>query len=129
MADSLRDEVLGYIKEKYKAEPEYRWKRYPTDAIVRHSDNRKWFDIFMKISYEKIDREKSGMVDILNVKLEDILMLDYLVSQDGYYPSYHMRKGSWISIVLDGTVPFETVCELINIGYRATASKKKRNYV
>ena len=126
MADSLRDEVIGYIKKKYKAEPEYLWKRYPTDAIVRHSDNRKWFGIFMKISYEKIDREKTGMVDVLNVKLEDVLMLDYLVSQDGFYPAYHMSKGSWISIALDGTVPFETVCELINAGYSATASKKKK---
>ena len=126
MADSLRDEVIGYIKEKYKADPEYLWKRYPDYAVFRHSDNRKWFGIIMNISYEKIDSEKSGMVDILNVKLEDILMRDYLVSLDGYYPGYHISRGNWISIALDGTVPFEAVCELIDIGFSATASKKKK---
>jgi len=126
MNDSMRSEVTEYIKKKYKADPEYLWKRYPDYAVFRHSDNRKWFGIIMNISYEKIDSEKSGMVDILNVKLEDILMRDYLVSLDGYYPGYHISRGNWISIVLDGTVPFEAVCELIDIGFSATASKKKR---
>ena len=126
MNDSMRSEVTGYIKKKYKADPEYLWKRYPDYAVFRHSDNRKWFGIIMNISYEKIDSEKSGMVDILNVKLEDILMRDYLVSLDGYYPGYHISRGNWISIALDGTVPFEAVCELIDIGFSATASKKKR---
>jgi len=126
MNDSMRSEVTEYIKKKYKADPEYLWKRYPDYAVFRHSDNRKWFGIIMNISYEKIDSEKSGMVDILNVKLEDILMRDYLVSLDGYYPGYHISRGNWISIALDGTVPFEAVCELIDIGFSATASKKKR---
>ena len=126
MNDSMRSEVIGYIKKKYKADPEYLWKRYPDYAVFRHSDNRKWFGIIMNISYEKIDSEKSGMVDILNVKLEDILMRDYLVSLDGYYPGYHISRGNWISIALDGTVPFEAVCELIDIGFSATASKKKK---
>ncbi len=127
MADSMRNKVFEYIKKKYKAEPEYLWKRYPDYAVFRHSDNRKWFGIIMNISYEKIDAQKSGMVDILNVKLEDILMRDYLVSQDGYYAGYHISRGNWISIALDGTVPFEAVCELIDIGFSATASKKKKN--
>ena len=126
MAESMRSEVIEYIKKKYKADPEYLWKRYPDYAVFRHSDNRKWFGIIMNISYEKIDSEKSGMVDILNVKLEDILMRDYLVSLDGYYPGYHISRGNWISIALDGTVPFEAVCELIDIGFSATASKKKK---
>ncbi len=126
MNDSMRSEVTGYIKKKYKADPEYLWKRYPDYAVFRHSDNRKWFGIIMNISYEKIDSEKSGMVDILNVKLEDILMRDYLVSLDGYYPGYHISRGNWISIALDGTVPFEAVCELIDTGFSVTASKKKR---
>lgn len=126
MAESMRSEVIEYIKKKYKADPEYLWKRYPDYAVLRHSDNRKWFGIIMNISYEKIDSEKSGMVDILNVKLEDILMRDYLVSLEGYYPGYHISRGNWISIALDGTVPFEAVCELIDTGFSATASKKKR---
>ncbi|MBP1591174.1 MAG: MmcQ/YjbR family DNA-binding protein [Oscillospiraceae bacterium] len=123
----MRNKVFEYIKKKYKAEPEYLWKRYPDYAVFRHSDNRKWFGIIMNISYEKIDAQKSGMVNILNVKLEDILMRDYLVSQDGYYNGYHISRGNWISIALDGTVPFEAVCELIDIGFSATASKKKKN--
>lgn len=33
----------------------------------------------MNISYDKINRDKSGMVDILNVKLDDIFLRDLLV--------------------------------------------------
>ena len=29
---SIRDDVSKYIKKKYKASPEYLWKRYPASA-------------------------------------------------------------------------------------------------
>ena len=37
---SARDDVSKYIKKKYKASPEYLWKRYPSFAVYRHEDNR-----------------------------------------------------------------------------------------
>ena len=123
---SLRDAVYGYIKKKYKAEPEYLWAKYPDYAVFRHSDNRKWFCIVMNISFDKLEPNKSGMVDVLNVKLNDLLLRDFLIQQDGYYFGYHMSRGKWLSVALDGTVPLETVTHLIDESFGATASTSRK---
>lgn len=123
---SLRDEVFDYAKKKYGTKPEYPWMRFPDYAVLRHEDNKKWYGLVMNIPYEKIDRGKSGHVDILNVKLDDILMRDLLIQQEGYYIGYHISRGNWLSIALDGTVEPEAVYDLIDISYKATASKQKK---
>ena len=96
---TMREEVFGYIQRKYKAKPEYLRARFPEYAIFRHADNQKWFGLVMNISYDKINKDKSGMVDILNLKLDDILLRDVLVQQDGYYVGYHISRGNWISLL------------------------------
>ena len=123
---SMREDVFGYVQKKYKAKPEYLWARFPGYAVFRHSDNQKWFAIVMNISYDKIDRNKSGTVDILNVKLDDILLRDLILQQKGCYIGYHISRGNWISIVLDGTVTLDEITHLIDVSYNATASKKTR---
>ena len=123
MADSIRENVFQYVKEKYKTDPEYLWARFRDYAVFRHCEGRKWFGIVMNISYDKIDSSKSGMVDVLNVKVADPLLRDMLIQQDGYYDGYHIRRGNWISVVLDGTIPFETIRNLIDESYSITASK------
>ena len=129
MADTLRGEVFDYIKKKYKAEPEYLWARFPEYAVFRHSDNQKWFGIVMNISFDKLTRSRSGTVDVLNVKLGDILMRDMLLSQEGYYPGYHIARGNWLSVVLDGTVPVDEIKQLIDLSFAATASAKKKQEI
>jgi predicted DNA-binding protein (MmcQ/YjbR family) len=37
-----------------------------------------------------------------------------------------MNKNHWLTILLDGTVPFETVCALIEQSYDMTAPKIKK---
>lgn len=39
--------------------------------------------------------------------------MDKLLDLDGIYPSYHMSKKTWISLVLDETIPDQTIFELI----------------
>ena len=36
-----------------------------------------------------------------------------------------MDKCNWVSIVLDGSVPPETICSLIDFSYQLTGSKSK----
>ena len=33
-----RQTVYDYIKKKYKAVPEYPWRKYPGHAVFRHKD-------------------------------------------------------------------------------------------
>lgn len=122
----LRNEVLNYAKKKYGTTPEYLWARFPDYAVLRHEDNKKWYGLIMNIPYDKIDRQKSGNVDILNIKLDDILLVDMLIRQNGYYPGYHISRGNWLSVVLDGTIDLKSVCDLIDTSYNVTASKQKK---
>ncbi|MBR3267491.1 MAG: MmcQ/YjbR family DNA-binding protein [Oscillospiraceae bacterium] len=123
---SFRNSVFEYIRNQYKVKPEYLWVRFPDYAVFRHEDNRKWFAVLMNIPYEKIDSGKSGRADILNVKLDDLLLRDLLIREKGYYSGYHMSRGSWISVVLDGTVPFDSAARLIDVSFAVTASGKKK---
>ena len=125
--EGLRKKVFAYVKEKYQAQPEYLWKRFPDYAVFRHEDNRKWFAAVMDVSAGRLGLRGDEILDILNVKLDDLFYRDMLLRQKGYFPAYHISSGSsWISVLLDGTVPFQEICGLIDLSYEVTASKKKK---
>ena len=81
---SVRDDVSKYIKKKYKASPEYLWKRYPSFAIYRHEDNRKWFALIATISRDKLGIDSTDEVDVLNVKIDDLMLRDILLQHPGF---------------------------------------------
>lgn len=125
----MREELFSYVKKKYKADPEYLWSRFPDYAIFRHSDNKKWFGLVMNVSKKKLGLYGEETVDILNVKLSDPLLVDMLIRQPGYMRGYHISRGNWVSILLDGTVPFEEICGWLNESYMTTASRQKKQKV
>ncbi len=123
---SYREQLFAYIKKKYKASPEYLWRRYPGYAVFRHQDNQKWFALIMDVPGNKLGLETEEMVDILNVKIPDPFLADILARQEGFFPGYHIRKGNWLSISLYGVVSFEEICRWLEEGYMATASAKTK---
>ena len=122
----MRDKIAKYLKKKYGTEPECLWKRYPRFAVFRHEDNRKWYAVIMNVTQDKIGEMGCDEIDIIDVKIDDLMLRDILLQQEGYYPGYHMNKGNWITIVLDGTVAFDEVCRMIDVSYEITASAKKK---
>ncbi len=124
---SIRADVEKYIKEKYKASPEYLWKKYPSFAIFRHEDNRKWFALTATISMDKLGMASSEEVDVINVKIDDLMLRDILLQQPGFFPGYHMNKTSWITILIDGTVSLDEICNMVDASFLDTASKKKKD--
>ena len=122
----MRQKIIDYIKEKYKADPEHLWRSYPDYVVFRHPDNNKWFGIIMDVSRDKLGLDGDELVDVLDVKIGDTFLRDMLLRQPGYLPGYHMNKGSWISVLLDGTVPFEEVCGMVDEGFMVTASRAKK---
>ncbi|MCI8886662.1 MAG: MmcQ/YjbR family DNA-binding protein [Hungatella sp.] len=122
----MRQSVFAYMKKKYKVSPEYPWRKYDTNAVFRHSDNRKWFALVMEVKREKLGMSGEGYVDAINLKIDDRMLKDVLVGEKGILPAYHMNKEHWITVVLDGTVGEDKLHELIQLSYEATASKKKK---
>ena len=125
---SLRGKIFEYAEKKYGTSPEYPWARFPNYAVLRHADNRKWYGLVLNIPYGKIDTQKSGEadIDILNVKLDDLFLRDLLIQNEGYYIGYHISRGNWLSIALDGTVPLEDVCRWLDVSFEVTASARRR---
>lgn len=122
----MREQLISYVREKYGAEPEYLWMRWPEYAVFRHADNKKWFGIVMNVSRKKLGLDGDGTVDILNVKLNDPLLADLLIKEEGCLRAYHMGHGDWVSVLLDGTASFGDVCGLLEKSWLATASQEKK---
>ena len=126
METSQREELIRYIRRKYKAEMEYLWARYPNYGIFRHADNEKWFALVMDLPGEKLGLESKESVYIVNLKLESPLMADLMSQEEGIFPGYHISRGNWVSVLLDGTVDTERIFALVDMSYRITASAKEK---
>ena len=122
----FREKIFRYAKKKYGVEPDYPLPIAPSFPVLRHADNRKWFALIMDVPKEKLGLHGADRVDIINVKLSDPLLVDLLVNQEGYFRGYHIRGGNWVSILLDGTVPFKDICRMIDVSFLTTASKQKK---
>lgn len=123
---TLREEIFRYIGEKYQTEPEYLWRRFPNYAIFRHKENRKWYGLVMDVPRDKLGLSGKERVDIINVKLKDSFYRDMLTRQNGYFKSYHISRGNWLSILLDGTVPLREICSLLDESFLITSAKQRK---
>ncbi|MCH5256563.1 MAG: MmcQ/YjbR family DNA-binding protein [Lachnospiraceae bacterium] len=125
----MRELVFAYVKKKYKISPEYPWAKYDSNAVFRHSDNKKWFALVMSVEKDKLGLSDFGYVDVINLKIDDIMFRDILIQKEGILPAYHMNKQHWITVLLDGTVDAAEVYDLIDSSFIATASKKKKEKI
>lgn len=107
--------IEKYIEDKYSNNPEFLWKKYEGFGVFRNSKTEKWYAIVMNLDLSKLDN-KSGEVEILNVKLEREEIKD-LLKKEGYYEAYHMNKKDWISIVLNDTIEDNIIFSLIDKSY------------
>ncbi len=122
----MREKVLKWAQDTYGTLPESLWAKTPEDVVLRHESNKKWYAILMKVRRSVLGSESDDIVDIINVKC-DTLQIDLLSQQQGFYHGYHMNKNHWLTILLDGTVPLEAVCGLIEQSFEMTAPKLKKH--
>lgn len=75
----------------------------------------------MKVQRNKLGLSGTEYVDVVNLKIDDMIFLDILMKDTGIIPVYHMNKQHWITVILDGTVKKERVFELIGMSFMTTA--------
>lgn len=124
---SCRENILQYAATHYGAAPEYPWPKLPGYAVLRHGNNRKWYAIIMDVLPEKIGLSGSGYIDILDIKCDPV-MSGSLLSQKGFLPAYHMHKGNWITILLDGSVEENLIFSLLDLSFDLTAGHQSRQH-
>lgn len=104
------------IKLQYGDEPEFLWEDSPGYGVFRNSQSKKWYALISRLDKSKIDRESSGEVEILNIKLDKSEVQEKLKLK-GFYPAYHMNKKSWITIILDDSISDEEIMDLVVKSY------------
>ena len=119
-----REELKAYIFEEYGVVEDYPWENDNSSAVFRHSDNKKWFAIMLKVSSEKLGINSGKVIDIVNVKCDNIL-IGSLIKESGFFPAYHMNKSCWITAALDGTADTEKVKWIVDMSFEATKNKVK----
>ena len=118
----MREKIEKYIRENFDALQEYPWKEYPNYTTFKHKDSKKWFALIMNVPFEKLKIDRTGEVDVINLK-NIPEMIGGLRKEKGILPAYHMNKEHWITILLDGTVYKKEICDLIDISYELTMKK------
>lgn len=120
-------------------EPESPWASNPDNIVLRHSDTgRKWFGLITRVDasllkginetpHKRSEDVQHHRVDILNLKAEPTV-ITALVGQPGFAQAYHMNKTHWITVLLDGTVDFAQIEELIDTSYDLTAARPRKTH-
>ena len=112
--------IMTQVQEKYGNQLEYLWEKSPDTAVLRHEGNQKWYAVLMKISWDKLEKSREGLMEAVNLKHDQVS--DLLVKK-GIYPAFHMNKRYWISVPLDDSLSDEEVLELIEKSWNLTLKK------
>ena len=113
----------SFIKEEYDIPPEFPWIKYPTFAVYRHGENKKWFAVIMDIPKSKLGILGDEEISVVNLKC-DVMMIGSVRKEKGIFGGWHMNKNHWITVVLDGSVPLDKIKFLVDLSYELT--KKQR---
>ncbi len=119
-----KQSFLSYCLNTYGTSPDYPFDEDFETAVLRHTDNRKWFAIVMKVSRRKFGFDSDEVINVVNLKLP-VEMFGSFGAADGVYPAYHMNKLHWISVLLPDASE-DVVRFLVNASFEATKDKRKR---
>lgn len=115
-------QIIEYVREKFGRELEFLWTDLPDCAIWRRPDNNKWFAAIMIIPYAKLGIEREGNVDIIDMRMSTE-ELEKTVDNVTYFRGWHMNKKHWVTMLLDGSAPFEKIAEILDNSYILAAKK------
>ena len=122
-----KQEFLEYCLSVYGTTPDYPFDEDFETAVLRHTDNKKWYAIVMRVSRRKFGFDSDEVIDVVNLKLP-IEMFGSFGAADSVYPAYHMNKLHWISVLLPDA-PEDVIQFLANVSFEATKDKRKRKKI
>ena len=119
-------QVIEYVRATYRNEPEYLWRRFPDNAVVRRADNAKWYLAILTVRKEKLGLPGDGTMEVIDIRMkpEDVAAL---VDRKRYFPGYLMNKKHWVTLCLDTPaistlpVPLEEIFARIDASFTLAA--------
>ena len=122
-----RAQLFEAVSSTLGVEPEYLWAAYPNYAVFRHPGSKKWFALLADMPASKLGLSGDETIDVLVIRCGPALV-GSLLSQDGFYPAYHMSKTNWVSLPLSGSLPEEELRELLVLCYDSVAPKRRPHH-
>ncbi|MDE5722434.1 MAG: MmcQ/YjbR family DNA-binding protein [Clostridia bacterium] len=108
--------VIEYVRKKYGDELEYLWSTFPSNAVWRRKDNKKWYGVMLLLPKRKLGFNSDEITNIIDLRI-DPDVLPSLIDGKRYFAGYHMNKKNWITICLDGSVSVDEICARIDESY------------
>lgn len=119
----MKERLLEHIEKAYKTQIEYLWASTPANGVLRNPRNGKWFAVLLgELPMSRLGVKSDKKTDVLNLKCDPMLSFSF-VDNEKIFKGYHMNKEHWISVLLDGSVPFDTLLILVNMSYELVDSK------
>lgn len=116
------DKIVKYIKEKYQDNLEYLWPKFPQNAIIRRSDNKKWYVALLTVEKNKIGLEENEKIEIIDLRCKPE-ELKNIIDGKKYFAGYHMNKKYWLTVCLDGSVDLQEIFSRIDDSYLLAKNK------
>ena len=114
--------LVEFIREKFSDEPEFLWEKFPSYAIFRRKDNRKWYALIAGVPKKFLKLGGAEEIEILNVRIEPE-ELDKIFDGKKYFRGWHMNKKSWLTVRLDETLTDEEIFARLEKSYVLAAKK------
>lgn len=109
--------LIEHVRERYGRELEFLWDKFEGNAVWRREDTGKWFAAVLTVSRRKLGLDSDEVVEIIDLRLPPE-QIEALVDGKRYFGGWHMNKKHWYTIILDGSIPFEELCERVEESYR-----------
>ncbi len=119
---SIRSSLLAWCRQEYGDKPLYLWEGLPGNAVLRHAASGRWYALFMLVPASVLGLPGKETIDILDVHC-DFRTQPFLLKEKGIFPAYHMSRRSWITLLLDGTLPADRVLELLRESHDMTLDR------
>lgn len=114
--------VIEYARNTYGDELEFLWEKFPKNAILRRKDNRKWYAALLTVSRSKLGAFPDEEIEVLDLRAAPEAIPD-MVDGKRVFAGYHMNKKHWITLPLDGTLPAEEICAMLDTSYALAKGK------
>ena len=108
--------IIEYARRNYGDEAEYLWEKFPDNAVLRRRETGKWYAVILTVPYCKFGIESEGTVEVIDLRMEPE-ELEKIVDGKTYFRGWHMNKKHWVTMLLDGSAPYEEIIERLNKSY------------
>ena len=114
-----KEEVIQYFNNYQDTTIDCPFPEDFSSVVIRHTLTKKWYALLMTVKGEKVC-DNRPLVDVINIKCDEILSQILREKYIGIIPAYHMNKKKWITIILDKDLPSLEIISLIEQSFDLT---------